>query len=46
MELVINEGDKEKIRKVATEYLIEEKATPAFIEKSADWLASKLPGNK
>jgi len=46
MELVINDGDEEKIRKVVTKYLIEEKATPVFIEKTADWLASKLPGNK
>ena len=45
LELVINKGDEDKIRKVLKPYVAEEEAPPSQIDKMANWLSSKLPGN-
>lgn len=45
MELVINPGDKEEIRKALSAYLIEEEAPPSFLDKAANWFAKKLPNS-
>jgi len=46
MELVINTEDKNKIRDILNDYIPEEEAPPSFLDKSANWVGSKLPGNK
>jgi len=46
LELVINSTDKEKIRKVLKNYVLEEEAPPSYMDRTADWFAKKLPGNK
>ncbi len=46
LEMVINGKDKEAIRKALLNYLPEEKAPPTNLDNTADWIASKIPGNK
>ena len=46
MELVINAGDKEAIKKALTPYLPEEEAPPSYLDKAANWFAGRLPGNR
>jgi hypothetical protein len=46
LEVVIKTEDKEKIREVLKEYVIEEEVPPSFLDKSAIWFSKKLPGNK
>jgi len=43
LELVVDKKEKEKIRKVLTDYLLEEKAPPSSYDKAAGWFAQKLP---
>lgn len=45
LELVFNSEDKEKVRKVISEFLPEEKAPPSGLDRAGNWLAKKLPGN-
>jgi hypothetical protein len=43
MELVINPKDKEKLKKVVSNYLAEEEVSPSNIDKLASWFSKKLP---
>jgi hypothetical protein len=43
LELVINPSDKENLRKVLSEYLIEEEAPPSNLDKAANWFSNKFP---
>jgi len=43
LETVINSSDKDKLRKVVSEYLPEEQASPSGLDKMANWLAKRLP---
>jgi len=45
IELVINSENKEGLKKALSEYLPEEEAPPSYLDKTANWLARKLPGN-
>ena len=45
MELVINAGDKEEIRKALSSYIVEEEAPPSYLDKAANWFAKKLPNS-
>ncbi len=45
MELVINEGDIEKIKNVISGFVTEEETPPSELDKAANWFAKKLPGN-
>ena len=46
LELVVNSKDKDALKKVLSEYLNEEEASPSNLDKAANWFAKKLPGNK
>jgi len=46
LEFVIDPKDKENIKKVLKDYVIEEEASSSYLDRTADWLAKKLPGNK
>lgn len=46
LELVIHEKDKDAIRKAVAIYLPEEEVSPTNVDKAADWLSQKLPGNQ
>lgn len=43
MELVVKEEDKEKIKKIFSDYLVEEEASPSFLDKAAVWISKKMP---
>ena len=45
MELVINQEDKERIRKTLSSYIVEEEAPPSYLDKAANWFAKKLPNS-
>jgi len=45
MELVINQEDKERIRKTLSSYVVEEEAPPSYLDKAANWFAKKLPNS-
>ena len=45
MELVINEPDKENLKKIISEFVTEEEIPPSGLDKAANWFAKKLPGN-
>ena len=45
LELVITPDDKEKIKEAAAKFVIEEEASPSFLDKTTDLIAKKLPGN-
>lgn len=45
LELVINPGDVEEIRKHVSENVPEEEIKPSGLEKLTTWFASRLPGN-
>lgn len=45
LEVVINESDKEKLKKEISEYVPEEEIPPSALDKAANWFAKKLPGN-
>lgn len=45
MELVLDPNKKEEIKKTLSSYLMEEEAPPSFLDRSANWLSKKLPGN-
>ncbi|MBI4153576.1 hypothetical protein HY503_01070 [Candidatus Woesebacteria bacterium] len=45
MELVINSGDKEEIRKALSSYIVEEEVSPSYLDKAANWFAKKLPNS-
>jgi len=40
---VINQEDKERIRKTLSSYVVEEEAPPSYLDKAANWFAKKLP---
>jgi hypothetical protein len=46
LELVINKSDKDKIKKALKNYVLEEETPPSYMDRTASWLSSKLPGNK
>ncbi len=46
MELVINPGDKEAIKKTISAYLLEEEAPPSYLDRAISWFSEKIPGNK
>jgi hypothetical protein len=43
LELVIKSKDKDKIRKVLSEYIAEEKASPTRLDQVAGWVSKKFP---
>jgi hypothetical protein len=45
LEVVINEADKDKLKKEISEYVPEEEIPPSALDKAANWFAKKLPGN-
>jgi hypothetical protein len=45
METVLDATKKEEIKKALNLYLKEEEAPPSFLDKAANWLTKKLPGN-
>ncbi len=45
MELVIDPAKKEELKKTLSEYLVEEEASPSFLDRSANWFAKRMPGN-
>ncbi len=46
LELVINDKDKDDLRKVLTDYVIEEEAPPSGLDKAANYISEKLPLKK
>lgn len=46
IEFVITPENKEEIKKALVRYIPEEQAPPSYLDKAANWLASKIPGNK
>jgi hypothetical protein len=46
LELVIDGKDKEKLREVLVDFVIEEEASPSGLDKAATFLVSKLPLKK
>jgi len=46
LELVISPKDKETLKKVIVNYIPEEEAPPNSLDRAANWVANKLPGNK
>lgn len=45
MEFVVPKEKKEEIKKALSSYLTEEEISPSAIDKAADWISKKLPGN-
>lgn len=45
MELVIDPSKKEELKKILSKYLIEEEASPSFLDRSANWFTKRMPGN-
>ena len=45
MELVFETKDKERIRKILSNHLVEEEIPPSWLDKTALWFSKKLPGN-
>lgn len=45
MELVINLQDKEEIRKALSSYIVEEEASPSYLDRAANWFSKKLPNS-
>ncbi|MFH1971731.1 MAG: hypothetical protein ABIJ05_05110, partial [Patescibacteria group bacterium] len=43
MELVINEVDRENLKKIISEFVTEEEIPPSGLDKAANWFAKKLP---
>ncbi len=43
LEFVINKKDKDGIRKVLKDYVLEEEAPPSYLDKTANWFSKKLP---
>jgi hypothetical protein len=46
LELVIKAEDEEEIKKALSAYLTYEEVKPTGVEKVANWVSGKLPGNK
>ena len=46
LEVVINPKDKQKLKEVLSDYLVQEEAPPSYMDKAANWFSGKLPGNK
>lgn len=46
IELVIDSGDKEKMKKALSTFLPEEEAPPSYLDKAANWFGGKIPGNR
>lgn len=46
LEVVIDPGLKEEIRKTLSTYLLEEEIPPSSLDRAANWFSKKLPGNK
>lgn len=45
LDLVINKGDEERIRKAMKGYAPEDETPPSLIDKAIDWVSGKLPGS-
>jgi hypothetical protein len=45
LELVINQTDIDQLRNVLGKYITEEEVPPTYIDKTANWLSRKMPGN-
>jgi len=45
MELVLDQSKKDELKKTLSKYLVEEEASPSFLDRSANWFAKRLPGN-
>ena len=43
MELVVKEEYKEKIKKILSDYLVEEEASLSFLDKAAVWISKRMP---
>ena len=43
LELVVNEKEIDKIKKMLKDYIIEEEAPPSYLDKTANWFTKKLP---
>ncbi len=43
LELVVNGKEKEKVRKVLSEFLAEEESPASYLDKTANWFSKKLP---
>lgn len=46
IEFVITPEVKGEIKKTLAQYITEEEAPPSYLDKAANWLAGKIPGNK
>ncbi len=46
LELVIHEKDKESLKKHLNKYVVEEEVPPSNLDRTANWLSKKFPGNK
>jgi len=45
LEFVIEAQNKEKVREALSKYAPEEKTPPSGLDRAANWVAKKLPGN-
>lgn len=45
MELVIDPAKKEELKKLLSKYLVQEEASPSFLDRTANWFAKRLPNN-
>lgn len=45
LELVMDEGKKEEIRKALLDHIPEERTPPSGLDRAANWFSKKLPGN-
>ena len=43
IEFVIGSEDREKIKEIMQEYLVNEEAAPTFLDKAASWLSKRIP---
>jgi hypothetical protein len=46
LEVVIHEKDKNSLKKHLNKYVVEEEVPPSSLDKTANWLSKKFPGNK
>lgn len=46
IEMVIEPGVKDRLKKEVSAYLLYEEASPSTLDRLTDWLSKKMPGNK
>jgi hypothetical protein len=46
IEFVITPESKEEVKKAILKYLPEEEASPSYLDKAANWLSKRIPGNR